>query len=603
MVALRTVFVFGAPFLLFAQPAKRIPPPGVEIAAQERSALRTMLDERRERWQANPDLAARWKAVDWALHYNEFFKVEETAKARAILDEKFGDAGLVVHGYRSEIDDSVQPYGIVLPESYSRSAKGKWRLDVWLHGRGETTTELNFIHDRLTKRGEFAPPDTIVLHPFGRYCNGFKFAGATDVFEALADVQKRYRIDPDRITMRGFSMGGAGAWHLAAHHPSEWVAATPGAGFVDTEEFRKLRDKGEMPEPWVQKLWHWWNAKEYSLNFFNLPVIAYSGEEDAQKAAADIMAREMAAHGLPLTHIIGPKTGHRYEAGAKAEIARRLEPLVERGRQVPERVRFVTYTTRVIHSHWVLVHELKQHWERAEVDARIEDGAIVATTSNVNRVEFYFGPGQSPFEPGKKVRIVLDGKTFEGPAPSSDRSWQWHSPGHDGLYKRHGLQGPIDDAFLSRFIMVRPSEAAPEWAKREFARALREWRAMFRGEAIVRDEAEISAADIASSNIVLWGTPQSSALMRKWKAPMEWPSQPGQMLLAIYPNPDNLRRYVVLNSGHTFREATHFNNAEQTAKLPDWAIIDTSVAADEKWPGRIVDTGFFSEQWTLPARR
>ena len=35
-------------------------------------------------------------------------------------------------------------------------------------------------------------------------------AGETDVFEALASVEKRYKIDPDRIALKGFSMGGAG---------------------------------------------------------------------------------------------------------------------------------------------------------------------------------------------------------------------------------------------------------------------------------------------------------------------------------------------------------------------------------------------------------
>ena len=32
-------------------------------------------------------------------------------------------------------------------------------------------------------------------------------------------------------------------------------------------------------------------------------------------------------------------------------------------------------------------------------------------------------------------------------------------------------------------------------------------------------------------------------------------------------------------------------------KLPDWAVVDTTVAADEKAPGRIVEAGFFDEQW------
>jgi len=31
--------------------------------------------------------------------------------------------------------------------------------------------------------------------------------------------------------------------------------------------------------------------------------------------------------------------------------------------------------------------------------------------------------------------------------------------------------------------------------------------------------------------------------------------------------------------------------------MPDWAIIDITVAPDSRTPGRIVETGFFDERW------
>ncbi len=573
-----------------AQAQKRIPPPGITISDADRAGLSRLLEQVKPQFQQQPDLAVRWKAVDWALRYNEFFRPEDLEKARLLLDPAFGHPNLQVHGFRSDIDDSWQPYGLVLPPSFAPNAKGSWRLDVWLHGRGETTTELNFIYERLTRPGEFTPADTIVLHPFGRWCNAFKFAGETDVWEAVADVQRRYRIDPDRIAIRGFSMGGAGAWHLAAHHPGAWAAATPGAGFVDTEEYQKLREKA-IETPWYERaLWPFTNAKEYALNFFNLPVIAYSGDEDPQKAAADIMARELAAVGVPLRHVIGPKTGHRYEPGAKRVIDQALEPLMQRGRQIPAEIRFTTYTTRWNRSHWVSVQELTEHWTRAEVDARIVDGGIVAETKNVNRIEFAFRSGEAPFRSGRPVRVRWNGSTYEGDAPSSDGSWRWISAGSpDAVHKRPALQGPIDDAFTSRFVFVRPAAGAPAWIKSEFDRAVETWRRIFRGDALVRTEDELTADDRARANIVLWGTPDSSRLLRQWAPPVPWPVEPDRYLVAIYPNPEQPSRYVVLNSGHTFREPSEASNALQVAKLPDWAIIQA--------PYQVVDAGFFDESW------
>ena len=49
------------------------------------------------------------------------------------------------------------------------------------------------------------------------------------------------------------------------------------------------------------------------------------------------------------------------------------------------------------------------------------------------------------------------------------------------LRKRHGLQGPIDDAFMDRFVMVRPTgaafhEKAGHWADGELRHAVDHWR-------------------------------------------------------------------------------------------------------------------------------
>ncbi len=54
-------------------------------------------------------------------------------------------------------------------------------------------------------------------------------------------------IDRKRISIRGFSMGGAGCWHFAVHDPTRWFAVNPGAGFVDTIQYQGWQDK--MPYP------------------------------------------------------------------------------------------------------------------------------------------------------------------------------------------------------------------------------------------------------------------------------------------------------------------------------------------------------------------
>src|SRR6185295_1215433 len=135
--------------------------------------------------------------------------------------------GLVVRGYRSRIDDSIQPYGLVVPPNWSPDSQRKWRLDAWFHGRNETLSEVNFLVERQSRPGEFTPADTIVLHLYGRYCNANKLAGEIDLFEALDAVKRQYQIDANRIVIRGFSMGGAAAWQFGAHYAGLWAATAP----------------------------------------------------------------------------------------------------------------------------------------------------------------------------------------------------------------------------------------------------------------------------------------------------------------------------------------------------------------------------------------
>src|SRR5205807_7382040 len=124
-------------------------------------------------------------------------------------------------------------------------------------------------------------------------------------------------------------------------------------------------------------LWHWYDATDYAANLFNLPTVAYSGEIDKQKQAAEMMAKVMKAEGLELVHLIGPGTGHKYEPETKKEIEGRIDALAKRGRpsgyaRTPE-VRFTTWTLRYPESYWIRLNGLEHHWQRARVTARGPD--------------------------------------------------------------------------------------------------------------------------------------------------------------------------------------------------------------------------------------
>jgi hypothetical protein len=203
---------------------------------------------------------------------------------------------------------------------------------------------------------------------------------------------------------------------------------------------------------------------------------------------------------------------------------------------------------------------------------------------------------------GKVVPMVRD----------PGEGWSTHVEDLNAVRKRHNLQGPIEDAFMDSFLVVLPSgeplsPTLAAWSEAEWQHLKKGWRLHFRGDAPFKRDKDVTGSDIRNNNLILFGDPKSNALIAKIaaKLPIGWSAEGirvGQNvfeaqshgLVMIYPNPLNPKRYVVLNSGFTFRESDYRgSNALQTPKLPDWAVI----AIGES--NRIVAADFFGEQWGL----
>ncbi len=362
-----------------------------------------------------------------------------------------------------------------------------------------------------------------------------------------------------------------------------------------------------------------------------IPTIAYSGEIDKQKQAADVMAAACEKEGITLTHLIGPQTGHKIHPDSKLEIERRLAEIAKQPKTSKRIIDLTTMTLRYNSCEWVSITSLKSHWEPARLIAKLsDDGArlVVWTNPNVNEFEIRFPSGSHPVpktidivdvenprrigprdpEPVSTAMRRLPNPTTDGSFLASFRrygsEWQPAVTTRDGLHKRHGLQGPIDDAFMDSFLFVKPTgkplnEAVGQWADAELTHAITHWRQQMRGDARVKADTEIADADIAAHNLVLWGDPQSNALLAKVlpKLPIQWTADgmtvngvkyasASRVPVMIFPNPLNPQRYVVLNSSFTYREYDYLNNARQTPKLPDWAVIDIRTPVSSRSPAK-----------------
>ena len=660
---------------------KQFPPAGVAIPEKDRAELTVGAAELgkdiavlnlakmpRDLQGLIPDVEVFHKAVDWALRYDEFYDVKQVATARTLLAEgkaraaalRDGKApwttqtGPVVRGYRSKIDGSVQPFGVVVPKTWTgpadKTPRPTW---IWNHGRGDTQSELSFIAGRMKSPGEFATDANIVIHPYGRYCNATKFAGEVDVFEALDAAARAYPVDRSRLVNAGFSMGGASAWHLGVHHSGLWAVTHTGAGFAETAEYAGVFAPGKTPPPWWEIiLYRWYDATVAVANFANHPILAYHGSEDKQGQSTVIMKRFAEKDHVNIEEFIGPGVGHKYEPETKKKIAEKIDALLKNGREkFPKAARLVSYSLTIsaprefevrffenfpirgvgLDYSRLGINSFEREWERGDVSYTLgNDGKLAFQTHNVR--SFFLTELKNATPKVTSITInneaVKFGLTEAVAYFHENEGWKSAAELPESEFtnptqrKTFVLCGPIDHAFMDSFIFVKPTGAPlnsklGEWTQRELAHATKQWRAIFRGDAPSVDDSKLTDAQIKDSNLVLWGDPSSNAVLKKIadKLPVKWTKDglefggkkydaATHLPILIFPNPLNPHRYVVLNSGFTFsRACASGTNSLQTPKLPDWAIVDTTVPPDDKFPGKIVDAGFFDEQWRFTTER
>ena len=624
------------------------PKPAADISPAQQAALEKELADVTQAFQVvkNHERAADAdifiKAVRYAIEFHEWYDKkpdDSLKKARALLAEAekhiealkknqtpwMNGTGHKVLGYYSKIDDSPQPYGVEIPDGLAWGAgKKPVPMWIWLHGRGDTATDLPFIEGQMKgKGGPFKPAGTIVVHPFGRYCNGWKSAGEIDVLECKADATARFNVDINRTALAGFSMGGAGAWHLGAHYADQWACVHTGAGFVDVKRYQKLTPD-KYPPIYEQKLWGVYDVPDYARNFLNVPLISYSGEIDAQRDSAEYMTEVLAKEGITRPHLIGPGMPHKYHPEVIKEVQKLVQAEVTKGR-VPaaEKVSLQTRTLRYPHMKWVQAEGLEKHWEDSRIDAFMDKSShnVKAVTKNISSFTIIAAPDATA--------LIVDGVNLGAPEKTNTGA-AWHGTKVDGtwrtassstadnaLKKTPGLQGPVDDAFMSSFLVVLPDgkAASPQvqaWVESESARSLKRWRGLMRGDAPVKKASEVTADDISHRNLILWGDEKSNSLVATIlpKLQVQWGGgkvgvgtqsfdAATHVPVLCYINPLSPRHYVVLNSGLTFREAHDKTNSLQNPKLPDWAILDITQPPNDESAGRVVAADFFDEHWQV----
>ena len=157
------------------------------------------------------------------------------------------------------------PFALFVPSNYN--AVKRWPLIVGLHGAGglyDSMMRYEGLID-MAERDGFVMVTPLGYHPFGGF--GIERSGLNpppaiaqalrtlpanisqlseqDVMTVLANARQEFNVDPERIYLWGHSMGGSGAYHLAAKFPDMWAAVAvaapdPAATLAQLERLKRI---------------------------------------------------------------------------------------------------------------------------------------------------------------------------------------------------------------------------------------------------------------------------------------------------------------------------------------------------------------------------
>ncbi|MHB1000615.1 MAG: carboxylesterase family protein [Armatimonadota bacterium] len=511
--------------------------------------------------------------------------------------------GPMVKYHTACFDGSTQPYGIYVPGSYDPDRK--WPLVVSLHGFStDHVLNLRRVFGLGGKPGEpdvdckqvFPPfPDVecIVVSPYAFGSVGYGSPGEVEVLDVLNEVKRLYSINDDCVYLTGLSMGGEGTWHMAVRYPHLWAAIVPVCAplsvFIGPEDVRCFAE-----------------------NLNNLPVFASHGTDDSVVPAeySREMVKILQDKGIHCEYEEYLGVDHNAWDYTYAD-ARIFDWFLNHKRiEKPSKIVYTTDRLRYNTSYWVEITRIREWSSLARIEVEVLDGNIVrASTENISA--FRLNLCDAPLDPTLPVTIECNGEIF-----LSDLITECHididlaEPLEGDLLKRKGLEGPVFDAFSSKFAIVYGTQTDNE-ELRDSLRCAGECAAYWSDWAdidipIFADH-EIDDDVISVYNLLLIGDDRTNSLISRVndKLPVRFSEGgitvrntelSGELgIIEVYPNPLNMDRYIVLIGSRS--PEVLMKAVKSYRDMPDFGVI--SMRTEISKPQTFEAYGYFNGKWEL----
>jgi len=528
--------------------------------------------------------------------------------------------------FRSEIDGSVQYFGLVPAAPKKDDPPGKTGLVLSLHGasvegigQAACYTPRNWAH---------------IVAPTNRRPYGFDWEdwGRMDAIEVLNLAQKQMGTDPAKTWVTGHSMGGHGTWHLGVTYPDRFAALAPSAGWVSMFSYAGAR-RPEAKTSVAKMLARATNPSDtlgLVANLTNRGVYVLHGDADdnVPVTQARAMRQQLGNFHPDFAYYERKGVGHWW-GNECVDWPPLMRFLQDRNKPDPTTVsdlQFRTFHPGISSKmDWMEILTQKQWGELSEVKLRRDliKGSIEGSTTNVERLRLH----AAGWPRDTKVSWTIDGKPGQLPnwGPEGvielvlvDKEWKPAATIPKGEpRKRPQACGPIKEGFSHRMVYVVGVSGTPAETKANLAKAQFDQETFYyRGNGAIEVTTDLvylkNPESYKGRNLVLvgnrvnnraWPKLDSSSPIMVDHGQIDLPNEKriegeDKALVFVRPKPGEPERQIV------FLGATGTKGMKLLERLslwvsgssfPDFLILEPEMLSNGM-PG-IIGLGYFDSQW------
>ena len=530
--------------------------------------------------------------------------------------------------FLSQIDGSVQYYGVVPPSEGSLKTDDPPALFLSLHGAGV---------EGEGQSGSYAPkPNGYVIAPTNRRVFGFDWEdwGRWDALEVLEQASRRFRTNPRKTYVTGHSMGGHGTWHIGSLFPDRFAALGPSAGWISFSTYA-----GGSPtaadDPVSQMLRRGITASDTLSRVENLAsqgvyILHGDADDNVPVGQARTMREELAKFHPDFVYKEQPGAGHWW-GNPCVDWPAMFYFFGNHELPEPQQVNRVNFSTPAPHISggyfWAKVQSQQQQGLVSRLNLQFDRSKrlLSGTTANVRRLGLQLDSMRSPEGGGDNavLSLDLDGNKLENiPIAGQttlclergEQGWAVAAEDRDPAHKT-GRNGNFKEAFNQRFILVYGTGGNPEENEWMLARARFDAETFwYRGNGsvdVVSDQYWKTIAE-QDRSVIVYGNASINAAWKEllldspvvverdaWQVPGETASS-GATVMMTRPRPGSATASVGAIGGTDLRSMRASNRVpifSSGTGYPDLLIASPDFL--EKGVEGVLLTGYFGHDWSF----